>query len=274
MHENSFIFRHSSHLAGVTALNAVMSDFSYEKHAHQELAIGVTLSGRQDFFCRGCWFQSPPGTILLFNPEDAHDGNPGNHDALKYTMLYLHQDEIVPLFHAIGKEENASLRLPETLFRDRILRSHILSLSHLISLQSGARMEQESLLYEIVKRLTQRLGHYQPDQWSERKDTLLLRVKEYILENLEQDLSIDELCGVATMSKYHFIRLFRRQFGITPHQYVLSARINRARRALEDGGAPSTVAHMSGFTDVSHLNRRFKRIHGITPRQYQIQFRG
>ncbi|WP_414830857.1 helix-turn-helix transcriptional regulator [Alteromonas sp. H39] len=73
------------------------------------------------------------------------------------------------------------------------------------------------------------------------------------------------------MSKYHFIRLFNQQFGMTPHQYVLNCRINRARQALEMGNSVFDTAVDLGFADVSHFNRKFKRTFGITPRQYQRQ---
>lgn len=79
------------------------------------------------------------------------------------------------------------------------------------------------------------------------------------------------MAQAAAMSKYHFIRLFHRQFGITPHQYVLNCRINAARKYLETGLPSSHVAQLSGFADNSHLNRHFKRTFGMTPKQYQLQ---
>lgn len=268
---NQFLFKHSEHLTGVTALHAVMRDFSYEKHAHEEIALGVTLAGRQDFSCKGVRFKSAPGNIILFNPEDVHDGNPGNHATLKYAMLYIHPDEFAPIISSAGKKESASFRIQETLLQDPALRTQILSLYNLIFTGNGSKLEQESHLYEIAKWFAQKMGHFQPNKWTRKKDTLLMNVKEYIHENLPYELSIDELCAIANLSKFHFIRMFRHQFGITPHQYVLSCRINKARTALEKGCTPSDTAHLLGFTDVSHLNRRFKRIYGITPKQYQIQ---
>ncbi|WP_330872746.1 MULTISPECIES: AraC family ligand binding domain-containing protein [unclassified Photobacterium] len=85
--DNSFQFITSPHLAGVTLLHATMSDFSYDKHAHEEYAIGVTLKGRQDFFCQRAFHRSPPGGVLIFNPEDVHDGCSGDTQELEYRML-------------------------------------------------------------------------------------------------------------------------------------------------------------------------------------------
>ena len=84
-------------------------------------------------------------------------------------------------------------------------------------------------------------------------------------------LSIDNIAEVATMSKFHFIRQFRLQFGITPHQYVLSCRVNLARKLIESGRPLNQTAFDAGFADDSHLNRHFKRIYGVTPKRFQKQ---
>lgn len=267
---NRFIFKYSRHLPKVTALNAVMGDFQYEKHAHEEFALGVTLAGRQDFTCKGTRFKNPPGNIILFNPEDVHDGCPGNKTILKYTMLYIPPDQLAPLIDCFAGRKGTAHRIAETVFHDPLLRAHILSFTRLISGENSTKLEQELHLYEIAKRLAKRLGKLQKAQRTRSKDPSLLGVRDYIHDNIEKELSIDELCGVAHISKYHFIRLFRSQFGITPHKYVLSCRVNQARKALETGTAPSDAAQMAGFADVSHLNRNFKRIYGTTPKRYQI----
>ena len=263
---NQFIFRHSRHLPKVTALNAVMRDFHYEKHAHEEMALGVTLAGRQDFICKGTGFKSPPGHILLFNPEDVHDGCPGDKTTLKYTMLYIPPEQLAPL---MGRPAG---RIPDTLFYDPLLKAHILSLARLISSGGGGMIEEEWHLLRIANHLAKRLKGSKAARAARGNDPLLLRAKDYIHDNLESELSIDELCKVANISKYNFIRLFRGRFGITPHKYVLNCRVNRAREELGKGIAPSEAAQMAGFADVSHLNRNFKRIYGTTPKRYQTQF--
>ena len=266
---NKFVFKHSRHLSKVTALRAVMRDFQYEKHAHEEIALGVTLAGRQDFVCKGTGFKSRPGNIILFNPEDVHDGCPGNRTTLKYAMLYIHPDQLDPLMHSLDPRKRRDRRMPDTLFDDPPLRSLILSFVRLLADENGTGLEEEWHLYEIANRLSQRLGSFRPMDRVQAKDPLLLRAREYIHDNLDRELSLDELCGVAHVSKYHFIRLFRRQFGITPHKYLLSCRVNQARRELENGMTPSDAAQMAGFADLSHLNRNFKRIYGTTPKRYQ-----
>ncbi len=272
---NRFTFTQSDHLPGVTALQAVMRDFSYEKHEHEEFAIGVTLSGRQIFSCRGSLFTSLPGNVILFHPGLVHDGRPGDASALRYAMLYIQPDRLFPLIQCVSRETAAPSRFRETVIADARLRDLTLGLAAMVAEARGSGLDQEMQLYAIAQRLAQRQGRFQSPGTAAGaaglKDALYSRVRDYIMDNLDRELSIDELSAVVHLSKYHFIRMFRGQFGITPHRYALNCRINRARTALEQGRPPSETAQSFGFADVSHFNRRFKQVYGITPKQYQSQ---
>src|SRR5262245_21486030 len=60
----------------------------------------------------------------------------------------------------------------------------------------------------------------------------LRRVTDYIRDHLDQDLTLAQLGAVACMSPFHFARLFQRSTGVPPHQFVVRARIDRARTLL------------------------------------------
>jgi AraC-like DNA-binding protein len=65
------------------------------------------------------------------------------------------------------------------------------------------------------------------------------------------------------------IRAFRRQTGLAPYAYVLSRRVDLARRLLEAGAAPVEVAQQAGFYDQAHLTRHFSRLVGVAPGAYR-----
>ncbi|OUR76086.1 AraC family transcriptional regulator [Colwellia psychrerythraea] len=270
--ENRFQFINSEKSENITVLDATMSDFSYSKHAHEEYSLGVTLQGRQDFFCQNAFHKSSSGNVLLFNPEDVHDGHSGGEQALKYKMLYVHPDEFRPLFRSLGYQQNSVLRLNQPMVDNPILRHQILRLSSTLQQSNYSKMEFESGLFQIAQSLVVMSGNFDlGTQNSKRVDKLLLRARDYILASLEHNISIDDIANVANMSKFHFIRQFRQQFGITPHQYVLSCRVNLARRIIESGKSLNQAAFEAGFADDSHLNRHFKRIYGLTPKRFQKQ---
>lgn len=97
----------------------------------------------------------------------------------------------------------------------------------------------------------------------------LQQVKEYINEHFYQDLKLIELAALVQVSPYHFLRLFKQSMGLTPHQYILQRRIEKAKFLLQYSELGiAEIALRVGFCDQSHLTRYFKRIVGITPKQF------
>jgi AraC family transcriptional regulator len=92
----------------------------------------------------------------------------------------------------------------------------------------------------------------------------------YIELHAADELDLDTLAGVAIMSKYHFLRIFRHAVGMTPYQFVLSVRMRRAAVRLATSFAPvSTIAFETGFGDLSTFNGRFRDVFGMSPTAYR-----
>jgi transcriptional regulator GlxA family with amidase domain len=102
----------------------------------------------------------------------------------------------------------------------------------------------------------------------QREHVAIVRVKDWIDANYEQNVSIQFLAGLAGLSPYYLVRAFHKEIGIPPHKYQTVVRINRARKLLSLGIAISEVAVRTGFCDQSHLNRCFKKTLGVTPGKY------
>jgi AraC-like DNA-binding protein len=84
-----------------------------------------------------------------------------------------------------------------------------------------------------------------------------------------QDLTLDELAAAAGLSRYYFLRAFRRAVGVTPHAYLTGRRIAAAKAFLAGTVPLSEVAVACGFYDQSHFTRSFKGCTGVTPGQYR-----
>lgn len=100
------------------------------------------------------------------------------------------------------------------------------------------------------------------------------QIQEHILENLDGDLSVGALAKRAGMSMRNFSRVFGREAGMTPADFVEAARVDAARRLLEDTPAPlKRVAYDCGFGNVDGLRRALLRAIGVGPNDYRKRFR-
>jgi AraC-like DNA-binding protein len=88
-------------------------------------------------------------------------------------------------------------------------------------------------------------------------------------------INLDRAARNAGLSSFHFLRLFARVLGVTPHQYLVRARLRRAAKLLADDDRPITdVAFDVGFGDLSNFVRTFHRAAGVSPRGFRAAARG
>jgi transcriptional regulator GlxA family with amidase domain len=97
--------------------------------------------------------------------------------------------------------------------------------------------------------------------------------QEYVLEHLADDLTVDRLARHAGMSTRNFARTFHKETGTTPADFIRAARIDAARRLLEDSSLPlKQLAFASGFGTVGVMRRAFLNSIGVGPQDYRARF--
>lgn len=100
----------------------------------------------------------------------------------------------------------------------------------------------------------------------------LEKTVEYIHAYLDRNISLAELADIARISPNYFLTLFKQSTGLTPHQYLIHQRIERAKvLLLKRDRAISEIACGLGFSHQSHFTRHFKRLVGMTPKQFLQQ---
>ena len=246
-------------MSGITALSASFTDFTYKKHCHEEYAVGVTLRGIQEYNVDGSFHSSYQNGVMLFNSEQIHDGKAHDSSGLDYVMLYIEPRLFLEI---LGKKDR--VRFASPVVYNQALRNSILNLSGAI--QSG---EDEALCSELLLSLVE---NFQPTNIVRdcKKDTKQTqKAKEMIYSKLDDVISLDEICKEFSISKYQFIRSFKANAGISPYQYFIFCKVNRAKQLLEENRDIYSTVTECGFVDLSHLNKHFKRIFGITAFEYK-----
>ncbi|HTW83869.1 MAG TPA: AraC family transcriptional regulator [Candidatus Sulfotelmatobacter sp.] len=97
----------------------------------------------------------------------------------------------------------------------------------------------------------------------------------WIDAHAHETIDLERSAAQAELSPFHFVRSFARVLGVTPHQYLVRARLRRAAALLADPARPITaVAYDVGFGDLSNFVRTFRRAAGLSPRAFRQAARG
>ena len=101
----------------------------------------------------------------------------------------------------------------------------------------------------------------------------IIQSKLYIDKHFSENINLDKVAGKALVSKFHFIRVFKKYYGRTPNQYLQEVRIEKAKKLLHKGNSIDEVCNAIGFASKTSFISLFKRMTGKTPLVFQNQRR-
>jgi len=261
-------FWRTGELGDIEWLAARYRTHRFARHWHDGYALGVIEAGAETFTAGGTRHCAASGSVVLLNPGDIHDGEAAHPAGWRYRMLY----PAVAVIERIASEISGR-PVPAPLFRAGIVHdgeaARLLLAAHRASEFSPSTLERETRLREALAVLLERYADITTAPPPAGDSARIRRVRDLVEARLEEDLPLGTLAAEAALSPWHFLRLFRRETGATPHLYLLQRRLARARALLEAGEAPAAVASATGFTDQSHLTHRFRRAYGVTPARYR-----
>jgi AraC-like DNA-binding protein len=128
-------------------------------------------------------------------------------------------------------------------------------------------------LLVVHKNLQQEINKLKTVKMSTRAELYkrLCVAKDYMDAHPDRRIGIDEVASVAFLSPHHFKRVFKELFGITPHKYHVSKRLEHSRRLLLDDSAKvEDVCRNTGFESSSSFIRLFREHYGCTPKAYHL----
>lgn len=256
-------------LGGVDMLRARFVTQSFSKHFHEGFAVGCIEHGAMRFRYLGETVVAPKGQINLVVPGEVHDGHSATDEGWAYRMFYLKPEAIM--------EAAKSLMVRPSLpnFRmgvidDPALAQCISRTHRLLESPDTPAIEKETrllwLLTNWISRHADERGSW-PDTGSEHQ--AVTRARDIIQDRFDEDISLTELAQMAGLSPFHLVRVFEKQFGVSPHAYLTQTRVERARRSLIGTTRIADIAADCGFSDQAHLTRLFKKQLGVTPAKYR-----
>jgi len=261
------------------------SGAAYLPHTHPTLSVGAVDSGGSVFQWDGGMARLAPGAVVVVPADRVHACNPLPDGRWGYQMLHLDARWTRAVLAEIAADGGAPERLAEVgVRRDAASYRALGTLREQLFAPADAEAKEAALVGLVGDLFAGRYaGACRPAAGAAAQSEAgagghgprlsavrLARLKALLQARHTERLPLAELAREAGLSRYHLIRAFRAETGMTPHAYQLDQRINHARQLLRAGGALADVAQLLGFADQSHFQRAFKQRVAMTPRAYQL----
>ena len=236
---------------------------------HQAFSISYVRKGSFGYRSRGRTFDLVAGSVLIGRPGDeyvcTHEHLHGGDECLSFRM----SPELVDAVGPVELWRGVLPPLPE-----------IVTLGELAQAASSGRTSSEVAIDEVGMQLAARFVEAatgredRPVTPAARDRRRAVEAARWIDAHASRPIVLDDAAREVGLSRFHFLRLFSRVLGVTPHQYLVRSRIRRAAGLLAGGDLPITeVAFDCGFADLSNFVRTFHRAAGVAPRAFRRQAR-
>lgn len=127
------------------------------------------------------------------------------------------------------------------------------------------KVESRGIVFQLLSRFFK-----QGQSKIEMEDNRIAKTVLYIRKHLNEAIELEKLAEISCLSKDHFIRLFKKELGTTPLQYINQKKIEKAQLLLiTEELAVKEIAFQLAFDDYSYFNRLFKKTTGVTPQEYR-----
>jgi AraC-like DNA-binding protein len=248
--------------------NAGPSDRPFEER-HEGFSVSAVIDGSFTYRSdagRGLLY---PGALLLGNSGSCFECGHAHGVGDRCISLNVRDDLFGEIAAAAASTSRFRFSAPSLPPSPKAL--PVVALMEALSLRAPA-LRREELVLGLIERVVAATSDQKriaaaPAALEARRVVEAIRLVE---SDAARPVRLQDLAASAGMSKYHFLRVFRRLTGMTPYQYLLSARMRRAALDLASSRRPVlAIALDSGFNDLSTFNHRFRAAFGATPTQYR-----
>lgn len=245
---------------------------SFPPHTHDQYGLGVIDAGGHLSRSDRRQVRAGPGSLIFVNPGEVHDGRSIDGQPRTWRILYFDPELLHALRSEIVEGDTPPLAFPFAAFDDAPLRAWLetayAAVCGAVTPQDPqARIACECSLLRIAERLNA-LADRGPGRAATATANLQRALRLIDADPASRTLSLAHLAQAAGVTRYQLLRAFARQFGLTPHAYILQRRLALARRLIRGRTGLAEVAARAGFFDQSHLTRSFVRQFGVTPGRY------
>lgn len=247
-------------LAGIEEVyHARITDHVYPMHTHDSWTLLIVDDGMVRYDLGRHEHGALDQTVTLLPPHVPHNGRSVTPTGFQKRVLYLDTSQL--------GDSLIGLAVDSPVMEDSLLRRRIHQLHQALE-HPGDELEAESRMALASERLRDHLERRFEVRTPTRDAGIAHQLRDLLDEKFVEGVSLQEASATLHAHPAHLVRVFSREFGMGPHQYLTGRRVDLARKLLLAGMAPRLVATSAGFYDQSHFNRHFKRVLGTSPGRF------
>jgi AraC-like DNA-binding protein len=239
--------------------HAHMTSHVYPMHTHEAWTLLIVDDGKIRYDLHRHEHGAMDEVVTLLPPQVPHNGRAATTAGFRKRVLYLDLPSLPASL--VGQA------VDQPVLSDALLRHRIHQLHGVLG-QRGEEFEAESRLAFVAERLAWHLSRRRLPAAPRANPGVADKLRGLIDASFRESMTLRDASDALHAHPAHLVREFSREFGISPHQYLTSRRIDLARGLLLDGMPPGLAAAEAGFYDQSHLSRHFRHALGTTPGRY------
>ena len=268
--EQSYTIRGTAKLLNV-ASSKYGGDWHSVPHTHNHTELFFIVSGRGQFLVDDQLYPVDVNSLVIINPNVTHTEVSLNAQPLEYIVLGIEGIELATtensngqfciLDHLESVEFSSCLR---NILREMELKN--------TGYEDICQAYMEILIIRLM-RTTSLSVQSGPQTVSGNRQCAFVR--RYIDLHFKEPLTLEQLSGEAHMNKYYLSHAFKREYGVSPINYMISRRIEESKYLLaETDLSLSHIAQLLGFSSLSYFSQVFRRTQDISPMEYRQSTRG
>ncbi|NJB66547.1 AraC-like DNA-binding protein [Desulfobaculum xiamenense] len=254
-------------IPGFEAVRARNMANAFPRHVHGVYVLVLVEDGSRLLRRGDATFTIPEGWMYVLNPHEAHACAPASEAGCGYLALCMDGEALRDI--AACTEMPSAPFFRSEPFADALLATRMRQLfAKLESAPNAAHATDAAhALHGLVTALLARHATQPPAQ-DRQPHRAITPIKDFLETHFAATPTLVTIAQAACLSPCHCQRIFTRETGLSPHDWLVRIRIRKARALLDAGCPPTQAALDAGFADLSHLTRTFRTAMGTTPGHY------